>query len=47
MCDALQKGIHIYYVSERLGHQDIETTHRYYAHVTKELRAEDAKATTD
>lgn len=46
-CVMLYKKVSFYYVSERLGHQDIKTTHRYYAHVTKELRAEDAKATMD
>jgi integrase len=44
-CVMLYKKVSIYYVSERLGHKDIETTHKHYAHVTKELRAEDAKAT--
>lgn len=45
-CVMLYKKVSIYYVSERLGHKDIETTHKHYSHVTKELRAEDAKATT-
>jgi integrase len=45
-CVLLYKKVSIYYVSERLGHKDIETTHKHYSHVTKELRAEDAKATT-
>ncbi|WP_017187058.1 tyrosine-type recombinase/integrase [Alkalibacillus haloalkaliphilus] len=36
----------IYYVSERLGHKDIQTTHNYYAHVIKELRAEDEQKAT-
>lgn len=46
-CVMLYKKISIYYVSERLGHKDIETTHRHYAHVTKELRSEEAMATTN
>lgn len=37
----LYKGISIYYVSERLGHTDIETTLRTYSHVIKELRTRD------
>ncbi|MCK0473977.1 site-specific integrase [Alkalihalobacillus sp. APA_J-10(15)] len=31
------------YVSERLGHSDIETTLRVYTHLIKELREEDEK----
>lgn len=45
-CVMLYRKVSIYYVSERLGHQDIETTHRHYSHITKELREEDAKRTT-
>ncbi|WP_102029160.1 site-specific integrase [Salirhabdus sp. Marseille-P4669] len=37
----LYKNVSIYYVSERLGHKDIETTYKYYAHIIKELRKED------
>lgn len=37
----------IYYVSERLGHANIDTTHRYYSHVIKELREEDTKIAID
>lgn len=37
----------IYYVSERLGHANIDTTHRYYSHVIKELRKDDTKIATD
>lgn len=37
----LYKGVSIYYVSERLGHSDIETTLRVYTHVVKELRVKD------
>jgi len=33
------------YVSERLGHSDIETTLRVYTHLLKELREEDEKLT--
>lgn len=39
----LYKKISIYYVSERLGHANIDTTLRHYAHVIKELREEDTK----
>lgn len=39
----LYKRASIYYVSERLGHSDIETTMKYYAHIIKELREEDEK----
>ncbi|MGD6942671.1 tyrosine-type recombinase/integrase [Cytobacillus gottheilii] len=41
----LYKKISINYVSERLGHGDIETTMSYYAHVIKELRERDEKNT--
>nr|WP_310795820.1 site-specific integrase [Heyndrickxia oleronia] len=44
-CFMLYNKVSIYYVSERLGHKDIETTHKHYSHVTKELREEDAKTT--
>ncbi|WP_054948944.1 tyrosine-type recombinase/integrase [Numidum massiliense] len=37
----LYKRLSIYYVSERLGHKDIQTTLDTYAHVVKELRTED------
>lgn len=39
----LYKRASIYYVSERLGHSDIETTNSYYAHIIKELRDQDDK----
>ncbi|MGD6894325.1 tyrosine-type recombinase/integrase [Bacillus infantis] len=39
----LYRKISIYYVSERLGHANIDTTLRHYAHVIKELREEDTK----
>lgn len=41
----LYKKVSIYYVSERLGHADIETTMNHYAHIIKELREQDEKAT--
>ncbi|MEK3890553.1 hypothetical protein [Bacillus sp. FSL K6-3431] len=44
---SLYRKISIYYVSERLGHANIETTLKHYAHVVKELREEDAKRTVD
>lgn len=42
---SLYKKSSIYYVSERLGHGDIQTTMRDYAHVIKELREEDENNT--
>lgn len=41
----LYKKVSIYYVSERLGHGDIDTTLKYYAHIVKELRDQDEKST--
>lgn len=41
----LYKKVSIYYVSERLGHGDIETTNQHYAHIVKELREQDEKST--
>lgn len=41
----LYKKVSIYYVSERLGHKDIETTLKDYSHVVKEMREEDEKET--
>lgn len=41
----LYKKVSIYYVSERLGHSDIETTLKEYTHVIKELRVEDERGT--
>src|SRR5690606_32380949 len=35
------KKVSIYYISERLGHSNIETTLKEYAHLTKELRKQD------
>jgi integrase len=43
----LYKRRSIYYVSERLGHGDFQTTLETYAHVVKELRAEDEQATIE
>lgn len=37
----LYKRISIYYISERLGHTNIDTTLKHYAHIVKELRKED------
>lgn len=41
----LYKKVSIYYVSERLGHSDIETTLKGYTDVIKELREEDELGT--
>jgi integrase len=41
----LYKKVSIYYVSERLGHGDIETTNAHYAHIVKELKVQDEKST--
>ncbi|MFH5187154.1 tyrosine-type recombinase/integrase [Paenibacillus sp. TAB 01] len=43
----LYKKVSIYYVSERLGHGDIDTTMKHYAHIIKELREQDEKMTVD
>lgn len=43
----LYKRVSIYYVSERLGHQDIETTMNEYSHVIKELRTEDERTSVE
>lgn len=37
------KGISIQYISERLGHADIDTTIKTYTHLIKELRTQDEK----
>ncbi|AMW99243.1 tyrosine-type recombinase/integrase [Rummeliibacillus stabekisii] len=37
----LYKGLTIYYVSERLGHKDIQTTLQSYTHVLDEMRERD------
>ncbi|EQB37037.1 integrase [Virgibacillus sp. CM-4] len=41
----LYKKTSIHYVSERLGHSDIETTLKEYTHVLKELRLKDEQIT--
>lgn len=43
----LYKKVSIYYVSERLGHGDIETTLGEYSHVIKEMREEDENASAE
>lgn len=43
----LYKRISIYYISERLGHVDIQTTLSDYSHVIKELREEDELGTIE
>ncbi len=41
------KGISVQYISERLGHADIDTTIRIYTHLIKELREEDENNTVN
>lgn len=43
----LYKGVSIQYISERLGHTDIDTTIRVYAHMVKELRDKDEAKTIE
>lgn len=43
----LYKGVSIQYISERLGHTDIDTTIRRYAHMIKELRKKDEQKAID
>ncbi|MFX3616399.1 MAG: tyrosine-type recombinase/integrase [Sporolactobacillus sp.] len=43
----LYKKATILYVSERLGHQDVQTTYKYYAHILKEMRQEDDQVAMD
>ncbi|GIO25181.1 integrase [Oceanobacillus sp. J11TS1] len=43
----LYRKASIHYVSERLGHSDIETTLKEYTHVLKELRLEDEQLTME
>lgn len=43
----LYKDASIQYVSERLGHSDLETTLTRYTDVLKELRTKDEKVTVD
>jgi integrase len=42
----LYKDVSIYYISERLGHKDVETTMKYYAHIINELRVKDENKST-
>lgn len=39
----LYKKVSAYYISEKLGHSNIETTNRVYSHLLEELRLEDAQ----
>ena len=39
------KGVSVQYISERLGHADVDTTIRIYTHLIKELREEDENNT--
>ncbi|TWN41597.1 hypothetical protein CHCC20488_0162 [Bacillus paralicheniformis] len=43
----LYRKVSIYYVSERLGHADIETTSNTYVHLIKELRERDETETVN
>lgn len=43
----LYKKVSIHYVSERLGHGDIDTTLKQYTHVIKELREKDELGTVN
>lgn len=43
----LYEGISVYYVSKRLGHEDIQTTLNTYSHVIKELEARDENKSAD
>ncbi len=43
----LYEGISIHYISERLGHKDIDTTLKKYAHMIKELREKDENKTME
>lgn len=43
----LYKKVSVHYVSERLGHADIQTTMQHYAHIIKELRERDEKNTVE
>lgn len=42
-----EKKATINYISERLGHSDVQTTYNDYSHVMKELRAEDEESTVN
>uniref|UniRef100_UPI0020BF3575 tyrosine-type recombinase/integrase n=1 Tax=Lysinibacillus sp. D4B1_S16 TaxID=2941231 RepID=UPI0020BF3575 len=41
------KGITVQYISERLGHADVDTTIQIYTHLIKELREEDENNTVN
>lgn len=43
----LFEEVNLIYVSERLGHSNIEITSSTYAHVLKELRERDSRKTAD
>lgn len=43
----LYKGVSIQYISERLGHADVDTTIREYAHLIKEMKKRDEKKTME
>ncbi|MEC0497188.1 MULTISPECIES: tyrosine-type recombinase/integrase [Bacillus] len=43
----LYRKVSIHYISERLGHADIETTSKVYAHLIKELREQDESETVN
>lgn len=43
----LYKGISLHYIAERLGHKDIDTTLKEYAHMIKELREKDEHKTME
>lgn len=43
----LYSGVSIQYISERLGHTDIDTTIKVYAHMIKEMREVDERKTID
>lgn len=44
---SLYKGVSIQYISERLGHADVDITIRDYAHLIKEMKKRDEKKTLD
>ncbi|SQC67352.1 Tyrosine recombinase XerD [Listeria fleischmannii subsp. fleischmannii] len=43
----LESGMDIIYVSERLGHADINTTLKYYTHISSHIRAINEKRTQE
>ena len=43
----IYKGISIYYISERLGHSNIQMTLSVYAHLLKELKSNEVNKTVD